>query len=233
MRIKVGLALLELGLLLVPAFGQTTIAQERQLAPHDAVLYAPHNAVLYGFANVSDLSALAEGPVKETCSQAAPVESSSVTKTNPPTEDQEAKLADQVTRQLEKKLAKKMPVLVAPPDTPTAGSLVITGCFMGADSGNAAKRLVGLGLGASHLSAHIRVFYVGASGPVPVDEFDLAVKGSKKLPPLGAVGLAYNAVSEKNETLQADAKRLANGILKKLKKDQKNEPSTTVNLSSI
>jgi hypothetical protein len=212
----------------------SAIAQEGQSVPHGAVLYAPHNALLYGFANVSDLSTLAEGPVKETCSQAAPAESRSATKTTkPPTEDQEAKLADNVTKQLEKRLAKKMPVIVAPPDTPSAGSLVITGCFMGADAGNAAKRLVGLGLGASHLSAHIRVFYVGASGPVPVDEFDLAVKGSQKLPPLGAGGLAFNAVSEKRETLQADAKRLADGILKKLKKDQKNKPSTTVNLSSI
>jgi hypothetical protein len=45
----------------------------------------------------------------------------------------------------------------------------------------------------------------------------------KKLPPLGAAGLAFNIVSEKRETLRADAKRLADGILKKLKKDQKNQ----------
>jgi hypothetical protein len=215
----------------------SAIAQEGQSVLRDAVLYAPHNAVLYGFANVSDLSTLAEGPVKETCSQAAPAESSSGPKsTKPPTEDQEAKLADNVTKQLEKRLAKMMPVIVAPPDTPSGGSLVITGCSMGADAGNAAKRLVGLGLGASHLSAHIRTYTSvlhRTSGPVPVDEFDLAVKGSKKLPPLGAAGLAFNAVSEKNETLQADAKRLADGILKKLKKDQRNEPSPFVNLSSI
>jgi hypothetical protein len=212
----------------------TAIAQEVQSAPHNAVLYAPRNAVLYEFGNVGDLSTLAEGPVRDTCSHAAPPESSSTTKaTKPPTEDEEAKLAENVTKQLEKRLAKTMPVLAAPPDTPAAGSLVITGCFMGADSGNAVKRLVGFGRGASHLSAHVRVFYIGASGPVPVDEFDLAVKGSKKLPPLGAAGLAFNAVSEKNETLQADAKRLADGILKKLKKDQSNAPSATVNLSSI
>jgi hypothetical protein len=204
----------------------TAIAQEGQSAPN--------NAVLYGFAKVSDLPTLAEGPVQETCSQAALPESSSATKaTKPPTEDEEAKFADSVTKELEKRLAKKMPVIVAPPDSPAAGSLVFTGCFVGADRGNAGKRLVGLGLGASHLSAHVRVFYVGASGPVPVDEFDLAVKGSNKLPPLGAVGLAFNAVSEKRETLQADAKRLADSILKKLKKDQKNQPSTVVNLSSI
>lgn len=144
-----------MGVVLAILVSGSAIAQEGQSVPHDAVLYAPHNAVLYGFANVSDLSTLAEGPVKETCSQAAPVESSSVTKTNPPTEDQEAKLADKVTKQLEKKLAKKMPVLVAPPDTPAAGSLAITGCFMGADSGNAAKRLVGLGGWELVTSRHI------------------------------------------------------------------------------
>jgi hypothetical protein len=218
----------------------TAVAQETRSATgvaeegHWQGSPAPDVAVLYGFANVSDLPTLAEGPVKETCSQAAPPESSSATKAiRPTTEDTEVKLAGGVTKELEKRLAKKMPVIVAPPDTPAAGSLVFTGCFVGADRGNAGKRLVGFGLGASRLSAHVRVFYVGASGPVPVDEFDFAVKGSNKLPPLGAVGLAYNAVSEKKETLQADAKRLADGILKKLKKDQKNEPSTTVNLSSI
>jgi hypothetical protein len=112
-------------------------------------------------------------------------------------------------------------IVASPADIPAAGSLVFTGCFLAADPGNAGKRLIGLGLGASHLSAHVRVFYIGASGAVPVDEFDLAVKGSKKLPPLGAVGLAVNAVSEKRETLQADAKRLADDILKRLKKDHR------------
>jgi transcription termination factor NusB len=60
------------------------------------------------------------------------------------------------------------------------------------------------------------VFYVEASGPVPVDEFDLAVKGDKKLPPVGAAGLTFDAVSEKRETLQADLKRMADEILKRL-----------------
>jgi hypothetical protein len=110
-------------------------------------------------------------------------------------------------------------IFALPPAVPAEGSLVFTGCFTGADAGNAAKRLVGVGLGASNLSAHVRVFYVGASGSVPVDEFDLAVKGSNKLPPLGPAGLTFNTLSEKRETLQADAKRLADSILKKLKKD--------------
>jgi hypothetical protein len=196
---------------------------------------APNRAVLYGFANVSDLPTMAEGPVKETCSHyAVPSANTSATKTKPPTEDEEVKLAADVTKELEKKLAQKMSVIVArPADKPAAGSLVFTGCFVGADPGSGGKRLVGMGLGASHLSAHVRVFYVGASGPEPADEFDLAVKGSNKLPPLGAVGLAVNGVSGKRKTLRGDAKRLADSILKKLKKDQENQPSTTVNLSSI
>jgi hypothetical protein len=183
---------------------------------------APHSAVLYGFAKVSDLPTLAEGPVKETCSHyAVPPASTSATETKPMTEDEEVKLADGVTKELEKSLGKKkMSVIVAGPgEIPAAGSLVFTGCFVNADPGSGGKRLVGMGLGASHLSAHVRVFYVGVSGPVPVDELDLAVKGSNKLPPLGAVGLAFNGVSAKRKNLQGDAKRLADDILKRLKKD--------------
>ena len=119
-----------------------------------------------------------------------------------------------------KRLSTTMSVTVAQPgEIPPAGSLVITGCFVHADHGNAAERLVGMGLGASHLSAHVRLFYVGPSAPVPIDEFDLSVKGSRLLPPLGPVGLGMNAASEKRETLQADAKRLADDILKRLKKE--------------
>jgi hypothetical protein len=183
---------------------------------------APSSAVLYGFANLSDLATLAEGPVKETCSNyAVPSANTSETKTKPLTEDETVKLAAGVTKELSKGLGKKMSVSVAQPtDKPTTGSLVFTGCFVGADPGSAGKRLVGVGLGASHLLAHVRVFYVGASGPVTVEEFDLAVKGSNKLPPLGAGGLALNAVSDKGKGLQGDAKRLADEILKQLKKEQ-------------
>lgn len=176
-------------------------------------------AVLYGFANVTDLPTLPEGPVKETCSHYA---TPSGPETNPPAQDEAAQLSDSVTQQLSKRLSKKMSVTIArPSDVPPAGSLVVTGCFVRTDRGHAAKRLAGMGMGASHLSAHVRLFYAGASAPVPIDEFDLSVKGSRLLPPLGPVGLAMNAASERRETLQADAKRLADEILKKLKQDKK------------
>jgi hypothetical protein len=87
--------------------------------------------------------------------------------------------------------------------------------------GNAVERLAGLGLGASHVWAHVRLFSVSASGPVPIDEFDLSAKGSSLLPPMGPMSLGLNAVKEKRETLQADAKRLADDILKRLRNDRK------------
>jgi hypothetical protein len=113
-----------------------------------------------------------------------------------------------------------MPVIVAGPSYKLVkGSLVITGCFIAASPGNAAERLLGMGLGASHLAAHVRVFYIGASGPVPIDEYDLAVKGSRLLPSLGPATLVFYAATETRDTLRGDAKRLAYDILKKLKKD--------------
>jgi hypothetical protein len=182
---------------------------------------AAKSVVLYPFASVNDTSTLTEGPVKQTCSDyAAPSPSTSAKKSTPPTEDEAVSLADGVNKELSKKLAKKMSVSVAQPaDTPMTGSLVFTGCFVGADGGSAAKRLIGVGRGASHLSAHVRVFYVGTSGPVPVEEFDLTVKGSNKLPPLGAGGLAINAIGDKGKGLQGDSKRMADAILKTLNKD--------------
>jgi hypothetical protein len=206
-------------MLSMTAVAQSTSATGEQAKWHGTP--AADRAVLYGFASISDLPTLAEGPVKETCSDyPVPPASTSGSKTRQLTEDEAVKLAEGVDKELEKELAKKMSVSVAQPgNPPAAGSLVFTGCFVGADSGSAGKRLIGMGLGASHLLAHVRVFYVGTSGPVPVDEFDLAVKGSNKLPPLGAAGLAVNAISDKGKSLQGDSKRMADEILKKLKKD--------------
>jgi hypothetical protein len=184
---------------------------------------APKSAVLYGFANITDRTTLPEGLAKETCSDyAVSTASNPDKKTSPPTQEEAVQLAKGVTDELVKRLSKKMPVMVAKPgDTPPEGSLVITGCFVSADHGHAAARLIGMGLGASHLSAHVRMFYVGASTPKLIDEFDVSVKGSNKLPPVGPVGLGINAVRETQATLQADARKLADNILKRWQNDQK------------
>jgi hypothetical protein len=183
---------------------------------------APKQVVLYGFAKVADVGMLSDGPVKETCSHAlVPLASAPASKAKPLTGEQEQILADIVTERLWSRLEKTIPVMfAAPPEMPPGGSLVFTGCFVGMDAGNAGKRLVGGGAGASHLAAHIRVFYVDASGSVPFDEFDLAVSGSNDVPAVAAAGLAGGAFKKKSANLEADAGRLADEIIERLNKAQ-------------
>jgi hypothetical protein len=214
---------------LVLSMTMTAVAQEssssRASDPQKQWLQgdtAPKTVVLYGFADVTDVAMLSDGPVKETCSHALdPSANMFPTKTKPLTTEQQAQLADNVAEELANGLEKRIPVIYAqPPEMPAAGSLVFTGCFVNTDPGSTSKRLVGAGLGSSHLSAHVRVFYAGASGPVPVDEFDVAVNGSNKVPALGTAGLAFNAFRAKRSTLPTDATQLADQILKKLQTDQ-------------
>jgi hypothetical protein len=183
---------------------------------------AAKRVVLYGFANVTDVAMLSDGPVKETCSHALdPSASISPAKVKPLSTEQQAELADTVTEELASGLEKRIAVMYAhPPQMPATGSLVITGCFVDMDPGSTSKRLLGAGLGSSHLSAHVRVLYVGASGTVPVDEFQVAVNSSSKVPALSAAGSAFNAFTAKRSTLPADATRLADEILKKMQANQ-------------
>ena len=114
-------------------------------------------------------------------------------------------------------LSKKMSVTLQPDlQTIPLGSLVISGCITRADGGNAAERLVGMNLGTSYLGAHVWLLSETRSGLVPLDEFDVQKKGGKVLPPIGPIGLAAHAASERKETLSADAKKLADQILKRV-----------------
>ena len=98
-------------------------------------------------------------------------------------------------------------------DKAPADALVIAGCIVHADPGDPAKRLVGMNLGASKLSTHVRVY---RSGPQPVlmDEFDTEVEGANKGPPLGPIGLIVHGIKESHQTLPADAEKLAGLIAK-------------------
>lgn len=96
------------------------------------------------------------------------------------------------------------------------GSLIITGCIFKVEEGSAAGRLIGMNLGASRLGAHIVALSKSATGLTPVDSFDVEVKGGSALPPLGPAGLAARAAMQSRQTLSADAKKLADRIVKKL-----------------
>ena len=127
------------------------------------------------------------------------------------------KVLNTITEELEKKLSKEMSVMLQPdPNMIPVGSLVISGCITRADAGNPAERLVGMNLGTSYLAAHVRLLSETRSGLVPLDEFDVKTKGGKVLPPIGPIGLAVHAASERKETLSADAKKLADQILKRV-----------------
>jgi len=127
------------------------------------------------------------------------------------------KLLDEISNELQQELSKnKMSVSVDPdPKAIPVGSLVISGCVFQAEEGNKAKRMVGLRWGASRLGANVIVFSKTKTGFTVVDSFKVQVKGRSLTPPAPAA-VGVHAASAKTQTLSADARKLANRIVKKL-----------------
>ncbi len=133
------------------------------------------------------------------------------------------KLLDAISGALQRDLLnKKRSVMVDPhPDSVPLGAHIITGCIFQADKGSVGKRLIGFGLGASRIGAHVIVLSKGENGFAPVDSFDVQVQARNILPPVGAIGLAAHAAKAPAQTLSADADKLAAEIVKQLS-EQKN-----------
>jgi Domain of unknown function (DUF4410) len=188
------------------AYGQAPVAGAASALPK------PTQALILPFAAISNPSAT-PGPSGAACPSANDTNSEA----KPPDPAEVQKLTDTVSAELQKKLAKKMDARIGTStDQPTAGTLVLAGCFIKIDPGNAAKRMAGMNMGSSHLGAHVVAKIKTADGLVTYKEFDAIAKGGKILPPLGPVGVATHAAAERRETLVADAKRLANDIAKNL-----------------
>lgn len=131
-------------------------------------------------------------------------------------------ILDKITVEMRNKLSKKMTVLVNPdPQSIPLGAIVISGCITRANAGNSTERLLGMGLGSSHLNVHVVVLSRVKDGWNSVDTFDIRIKGGILLPPLGPVGLAVHVARDTQQTLSADAKKLADKILKRLATDMK------------
>ena len=181
------------------------------VAVGNAAATSKPNAVVMRFATPSEPFA----DPKSLSTQACPRMSADGSATAPLNVD--PKVLNAITEELQKKLSKKMSVTLQPDaNTIPVGSLVISGCVTRADAGNPAERLVGMNLGSSYLTAHVRLLSETRSGLVPLDEFDVKTKGGKVLPPIGPIGLAAHAASERKETLSADAKKLADQVLKRV-----------------
>jgi len=89
------------------------------------------------------------------------------------------------------------------------GAVIIAGCIVRADPGDPAKRLVGLGMGASVLAVQVQVYRGLQPRADLIGEFDTEVQGENKLPPIGPVGLAVHGIRGRKLNLKADADKLA------------------------
>lgn len=168
----------------------------------------PQRAIIYRFAVVGHA-----GPSSGLAAEACP-KTALAADVKLQADDQ---LLDKIGERLIEKLSKKMPTTTAAAEQPQVGSLLVTGCIIRADPGNAAKRMAGMGLGASHLDGHVRLLLQTTDGVKEVRGFDVAVTGASKLPPLGPIGVAGHAAQGTRQTLSADAAKFADQVLKQLK----------------
>jgi hypothetical protein len=158
----------------------------------------------------------------QACPQTSAAAASPTGATPSKSETVDPKVLDAISDELLKKLSKKMSVIANPaPSAIPVGALVISGCITRANGGNAATRLIGMNVGASHLDVHVVALSKTKDGWSPVDNFDIQVKGADVLPPLGPVGMAVHAARDTQQGLSADAKKVADQILKKLSQNPK------------
>jgi hypothetical protein len=197
------------------ALGNFVAYSQAKAADSSAAQPKPNQALILPFA-VANNAAATPGPSGDACPK-TPDPNNDLADTN------SQKLIETISAELQKRLAKKMDARIGQPaDQLAAGTLLLAGCLTTIDPGNAAKRMAGMNLGASHLAAHVVVQLKTEDALVAVKEFDATAKGSKTMPPLGVVGVATHAAAERKETLNADAKRLADEILKTLSKKATN-----------
>ncbi len=122
-------------------------------------------------------------------------------------------LTDQVAQAVAKAIHAKaqVPADVAPQAGP-AGTITLAGCLTVADAGNGAARLVGFGLGASKLHAHVQLYRNTGGQLEKLGEFDAAAEGANTLPAIGPIGLVLHGAKSGGQTLAADVDKLGTAI---------------------
>jgi hypothetical protein len=189
-----------------------------------------HNAVIFEFGVLSPTHSDETTLSARACLAAAKATEVSAGTTQPPAlSNVDPKILSGITDELHNRLSKTMSVTVdAEAKDILVDSLIVTGCITRIDAGSGAKRLLGMNLGASHIGAHVIVFSKTKAGFTTVDSFDIQVKGGDPLPPIGPMALAIHAAREHGQTLSADAKKLADQVVKKLAKDKAASGSSDV-----
>jgi hypothetical protein len=192
-------------------------AQGASSAPNPAGSGTPSQAIIFPFTAVTSPASVPPTVPDASCPDTTARPASGAQNPVDP------RWTETIDAELTKKLSKKMQVTIAPVDTTiTPGTLVFAGCLTTINAGNAAERMVGLGLGSSQLSAHVRVLLQTKAGLIPQQDFEVSVKAGNKLPPIGPAGLLVHGAKETRQTLTADAKKLADQIAKKFAENNKN-----------
>jgi len=121
-------------------------------------------------------------------------------------------ILDAIFHELEQRVSKKkMSIMVDPdPETVPDGALLIGGCIFKVGKGGTIDNLFGFPVGESRLGAHIIFLSKGRTGVIPLDSFDLVVKG-----------MWIDGAEDPHENLSLDAGDLADKVVRKLGRDMK------------
>ena len=157
------------------------------------------------------------------CSQYASAANSSASSTAPDKLTVDPKILDAISNELQQALSKKkMSVMVDPdPNAIPVGSFIVCGRIFKANKGSAVGRMIGLGLGASRLSAHIALLSKTERGFTPIDSFDIKLKGRNLFPPGASTAVIQATIMERRQNLQGLARKLADRVVKRLDNDLK------------
>ena len=161
-------------LLTAIAIGSASAAHTKAQSDNQSSVAPPQRrtAVVFRFAvetqPVTDAAALSAKACPETDGIASSDTAASIAV--------DPKILNNISEEMGKRLSKKMSVMVNPePNAIPVGALVISGCITRANAGNAAARLVGMNVGASHLGVHIVALSRTNDGWAPMDTFDVKV----------------------------------------------------------
>lgn len=211
------------------AYPNTNVQQQ---PANDAATSTPRQptVAIFRFAVPAETTATA-GPASEVCAQYNSDAQTSASAAAPAKLTIDPKIPAGISTELQQELLKKkMTVMVEPePDAIPVGSVIVCGRIFNARKGSAAGRMVGLGLGASRLNAHIVLLSKTEGGFAPIDTFDLRLKGRNLFPPGLSTAATQALIFERRQNLPALAKKLADRVVKRLNSDLKRPALTAKN----
>jgi hypothetical protein len=203
------------------AFGYQSANVQQQPANVASASQQPTVAV-FRFTAQSETTDTA-APSSQPCSQYTSEAKSSAGAKAPDKLTVDPAILDGISNELQKELLKKKMTVMADPDADaiSVGSVVVCGRIFKAQKGSPVGRMLGFGLGASRLYAHVILLSKTESGFTHMDSFDLKMRGRNLLPPGISTAVIQAAFMERRQKLPALARKLADRVVKRLDGDLK------------